>query len=228
MVQQHKLLLDAWMQHFEQAYQPKLLSTSTRARVDCNTSESGGSCTPPSSNYAIPDSGSTGNFLAKNSHCINKRIATNPIQVRVADGHINQSSHTCNVDIPQLPQAAMEGHIVPGLQTHSLLSVSKICDSNCEVHFKKDRCNIIQNNTTILSRPRDPSTTLWKISINPNAEKQINDNTFNQQANLAHNQCSSTIPECMQFLHLLSFNPKSSSWIKGIKNQQYVTYPNLT
>ena len=164
---------------------------------------------------------------------MNKKIVTNPIPVHIADGHINKSSRKCNVDVLQWPAPATEGHIVPGIQTHSLLSVSKMCESDCEVHFKKNRCNVTKDDTVILSGPRDPTTTLWKLPISPKAGncEAMSIRTSappEHQTNLAHDQCSSTVSDLMQFLYLSFFSPKPLSWLKGIEYNQYVTYLNLT
>ena len=94
--------------------------------------------------------------------------------------------------------------------------------------FKNDRCDIIHEDQVILTGPRDPTTTLWKIPINMDADASKQQHEPIAQVNLAHEQCSSSVSVLMQFLHLVSFSPKPSTWIKGIKINQYILYPNLT
>ena len=65
--------------------------------------------------YAISDSGATGHFMVEGAPVINKQPAKKPIQIMMPDGSKIQSTHTCNLDIPWLPHAMTEAHIVPGL-----------------------------------------------------------------------------------------------------------------
>ena len=83
----------------------------------------------------IPDSGATGHFLLVNSECINKQLAKNPISVQMPDDRKTFSTHTCDLDIDDLPAAAKKGHILPGLASHALISVRVLCDHGCTVTF---------------------------------------------------------------------------------------------
>ena len=44
------------------------------------------------------------------------------------------STHTGDLDLPQLQQAARRCHILPAIK-HSLISVLKLCEAGCEVKF---------------------------------------------------------------------------------------------
>ena len=57
-------------------------------------------------NWAILDSGATSHFLVVDAPADDVTIATNPISVRQPDGAKVQSSHTCNLKIPQLLKKA--------------------------------------------------------------------------------------------------------------------------
>jgi hypothetical protein len=43
--------------------------------------------------------------------------------------------HTAKLDIPSLPHASRQAHILPGLDQQSLLSVGNMCDIGCAVIF---------------------------------------------------------------------------------------------
>ena len=92
--------------------------------------------------YAISDSGATGHFMVEGAPVINKQKANKPIQIMMPDGSKIQSTHTCNLNIPWLPHAITETHIVPGLSHASLISTRKFCDAGCRVIFDQEECRI--------------------------------------------------------------------------------------
>jgi hypothetical protein len=65
-----------------------------------------------------------------------------------------ESSHTADLDIPELNDAASKAHIFPGMAHHSLLSVGQLCDEGYIVTFRQDTvtmCN--SDNSELLSGP---------------------------------------------------------------------------
>ena len=94
-------------------------------------------------NLAAADSGTSGHFLKSNSPCVNKRIATNMLGIRMPDGHIIYSSHT---DLPPqdtLPIEARHEHIFPDLKNKALLSIGMFCNNGCIEIFDNKKVNII-------------------------------------------------------------------------------------
>ena len=87
--------------------------------------------------WAIMDSGATSHFLVTAAPTTNRQIDKTPLRVRLPDGGEVSSSHTCDLDIPALPSKARIAHIIPGLASHSLLSVVKLCNAGCAVEFTK-------------------------------------------------------------------------------------------
>ena len=87
--------------------------------------------------WAILDSGATSHFLVSAAPTRNRQFTTSPLKVRLPDGGYVSSTHTCDLDLPLLPTKARLGHIIPGLASHSLLSVVKLCNAGCEVTFTK-------------------------------------------------------------------------------------------
>jgi hypothetical protein len=82
--------------------------------------------TPPllkSHETAIVDSGCTGHFLLVNAPCLNKIKSQTPLTVRLPNVATMESSHTADLDIPELNAAASKAHVFPGMANHSLLSV---------------------------------------------------------------------------------------------------------
>jgi hypothetical protein len=77
-----------------------------------------------------------------------------------------ESSHTAELDIPKLNDAASEAHIFPGMANHSLLSVGQLCDEGYIVTFKHALVKICDSKKPqILSSPRDLDTGLWRINL---------------------------------------------------------------
>jgi hypothetical protein len=86
---------------------------------------------------AIVDSGCTGHFLLVNAPCLNKVKSRTPLTVRLPNGATMESSHTAELDIPELNAAASKAHVFPGMANHYLLSVGQLCDEGYIVTFKQ-------------------------------------------------------------------------------------------
>jgi hypothetical protein len=96
---------------------------------------------------AIVDSGCTGHFLLVNAPCLNKVKSWNPLMVRLPNGATMESSHTAELDIPELNTAASKAHVFPGMYNHSLLSAEQLCDEGCIVTFKQAEVTICDPET---------------------------------------------------------------------------------
>jgi hypothetical protein len=115
---------------------------------------------------AIVDSGCTGHFLLVNAPCLNKVKTRTPLTVRLPNGAIMESSHTAELNIPELNAAASKSHIFHGMSNHSLLSVGQLCDEGYIVTIKQSSVTICHSdNSQILSGPQDLNTGLWRINL---------------------------------------------------------------
>ena len=76
--------------------------------------------------WAILDSGATSHFLFTTAPITNITPASNSLTVKLTYGACVSSTHTCTLTLPQLPKRARESHIIPGLASHSLMSVVKL------------------------------------------------------------------------------------------------------
>ena len=90
-------------------------------------------------NLEAADSGTLGHFLKSNSPCVDKRIATNPLGIRMPDGHIIYSSHTALLTQDTLPIEARHAHIFSDLKNKAFLSISMFWDNECLALFDKKR-----------------------------------------------------------------------------------------
>jgi hypothetical protein len=115
---------------------------------------------------AIVDSGCTGHFLLVNAPCLNKVKSRTPLTVRLPNGATMDSSHTAELDIPELNAAESKAHIFPLMANHSLLSVGQLCDEGYIVTFKQASVKVCNSQKSqILSSPRDLDTGIWRISL---------------------------------------------------------------
>jgi hypothetical protein len=90
-----------------------------------------------------------------------------------------ESSHTADLDIPELNAAASKSHVFPGMAHHSLLSVGQLCDEGYIVTFWQDTVTICNSESSkLLSGPRDETTGLWRINL-----KRTNEHKPNPVAN---------------------------------------------
>jgi hypothetical protein len=58
------------------------------------------------------------------------------LTVRLPNGATMESSHTAELNIPELNAAASKAHVFPGMADHSLLSVGQLCNEGYIVTFK--------------------------------------------------------------------------------------------
>jgi len=180
--------------------------------------------------YAILDSGATAHFIIKGATVRNKHPTFNPLKIKLPDGSVIKSSHTCNLDIPWLPNSVTEAHIVPGLAHSSLVATKKFCDAGCKIIFDLNGCKIIYKVNVVLTGTRDPSSGLWKVPINPTStattlnHRNLSNGTKGQQyaANLY------TLPykqQQLKYIHQSFFSPPPHTLIKAINNGQLEGIP---
>jgi hypothetical protein len=130
------------------------------------------------------------------------------------------STHEANLDIPKLPDSATRAHIVPELQTHSLLSLGQFCDSGCTATIDQDTIDIFYQNEMVLSGQRSPDTTLWHI------EYPIDDKPKIHYTNNAIGR--NTTANIVAFMHAAFFSPVLSTLYKALKLGYITHIPGLT
>jgi hypothetical protein len=153
------------------------------------------------------DSGCTGHFLLVNAPCLNKVKSRTPLTVRLPNGATMESSHTAELDIPELNAAVSKEHVSPGMDNHSLLSVGQLCDEGYIVTFKQATVTICDSgNSQILSGPRDLNTSRWRINL-----KQTNNHTPEP---IAHNVYElRNTGALVHYLHKALFIPTKSAML---------------
>jgi hypothetical protein len=169
------------------------------------------------------DSGCTAHFLLENAKCSNKKSTTTPLAVCLPNGDTITSTHTATLNMPSLPHAARQAHILPGLDQHSLLSVGQMCDSGCSVTFTASKVTVTNGDSTILTGQRDKESSLWRVPLDPGTPLNVG------QGHSAHNVYEQkSIQGTITYLHASCFIPVTDTWIKSIQNGHFATLPSVT
>ena len=115
---------------------------------------------------AVADSVTTGHYITTTTPCLDKRIANNPIPIKMPNGEIITSTHIALLPQQNLPDNARKAHIFPGLQ-EPLISIVTLCDNNCISVFDVKRVTIYDQMTinVVMQSHIDPMTTFYKINM---------------------------------------------------------------
>jgi hypothetical protein len=170
----------------------------------------------------IVDSGCTGHFMLVNAPCLNKVKSQNPFTVRLPNGATMESSHTAELNIPELNAAASISHVFPGMANHSLISVGQLCNEGYIVTFKNALVTICDpQEFQILSGARDLDTGLWRINLrkdNQRLQQSVANNVYELRNTVA----------LFHYFHKALFSPTKSALLQAVKNVHLVTWPGLT
>jgi hypothetical protein len=133
-----------------------------------------------------------------------------------------ESSHTADLDIPQLNAAASKSHVSPGMANHSLLSVGKLCDEGYIVNFWQDTVTICNaESSKLFSGPRDVTTGLWRINL-----KQTNKHKPDPISNYVYKLRNTGA--LIHYLHKALFSPTKAAMLQAVKDGHLTTWPGLT
>ena len=114
---------------------------------------------------AILDSGSSGHYFPFNSSKEATTTNHQTIKITQPDGNTLCSTNKGIMPIlPQLPLQAREAFAFRHIK-YPLLSVAKLCDSDCSVFFEKDKVTIKHNNIIIAQAQRDFVSNLWTLPL---------------------------------------------------------------
>jgi hypothetical protein len=153
---------------------------------------------------------------------LNKVKSQNPLTVRLPNGATFESSHTAELNIPELRAAASIAHVFPGVANHSLLSVGQLCNKGYIVTFKNASVTICDpQEFQILSGARDLDTGLWRINLrkdNQQLQQSVADNVYELRNTGA----------LVHYLHKALSSPTKSALLQAVKNGHLVTWPGLT
>jgi hypothetical protein len=129
--------------------------------------------------WAILDSSATSHFLTTAAPMTSMRPTNKSIITRLPNGERIHFTHTCTLDIPALPTSVRHAHIIPGLTSHSLISVITLCNAGCNVAFTKIGCTIIYCGKIILFGSKCTHTGVYMIPLCPTLPSTTSNNHAN-------------------------------------------------
>jgi hypothetical protein len=125
-----------------------------------------------------------------------------------------ESSHTADLDIPELNAAESKAHVFPVMANHSLLSVGLLCDECYIVTFKQASVTICDSEKSqIQNGPRDLDTGLWRINL-----KQTNNHIPEPIANNVYELRNTGA--LGHYFH--------KAMLQAVKDGHLITWPGLT
>jgi hypothetical protein len=161
-----------------------------------------------------------------------------PIIACLPNGDKVQLTHTCTLDLPNLPTGARAAHIIPGLASHSLLSVVTMCNAGCTVTFTKINCTINYRGCTIICGHKCTHTGLWMIPLRAHDSQAANppgsiDHTPPTAAPtfaIATNvDATSSAAEYARYIHQFMCSPPSATLLRALDcSEELTTIPGLT
>ena len=122
---------------------------------------------PPTESNMILDTGCTVHLCTPETHLLHRQVTEAPITITIPDGNTMTSTHEGHLDIPKLPPEATITHVVPELNSHSLISLGQLCDAGCTATLDDKTMDIYYNNDIVLSGDRSDTTSLWHLNYDP-------------------------------------------------------------
>jgi hypothetical protein len=176
---------------------------------------------------AVADTAATAHFFETNTNhdkfahisipIKNKKLALTPITVLLPNGATMNSTHTAELDLPDLPSQARVVHLFPHLASGSLISIGTLCDAGCTALFRQHRLYIFNPKGRIIIQGTRQSNKLWTID-------PITQPTHTLSAVID----APTIAERIAFYHASLFSPTLSTLCKAIDADYLTTFPQFT
>ena len=153
------------------------------------------------------------------------------------DVRVLRSTHTCDLDIPHLPNDLKQAHVVPGLGHTSLISARVFCNKGCTVTYTTNDCVITSpNDTVLLKGQRDPTTKLWLVPLTQTKHAPLQQTRWQPPTNYAHNAtdyaCNvhtiTHITNRVKYMHQALFCPPIRTLLRAINLGFLQGFPFLT
>ena len=181
---------------------------------------------------AIPDSGATGFYYAKDAPVVNIRKNDKSVTVGTASKERHTSTTTAQHAIPDLPaDFPRTGHVMEAFED-TLMGLGPICDAGCTVTFDANAVTIRdRSRRIILCGWRDKTAPrLWRISLLPS------------RAAIPHHDADATaspltaysaydlpsVEALVRYFHACAGFPTKRTWLAAIKAGNFNSWPGLT
>ena len=104
--------------------------------------------------WCILNSGTTSHLLISYALVLNKNREKYPLNMKLPNVEQEPSTKTCDMDLPQQLKKSCKCHIIPGLVSHLIILVIKLCNAVCEAIFIDIGCHIIYFGKKIVCRQK--------------------------------------------------------------------------
>jgi hypothetical protein len=157
-------------------------------------------------------------FLTTSAPATNILPTAMPIIACLPNGNRVHSTHACMLGIPLLPPGAHGAHIIPGLASHSLLSVITMCNVGCTVTFSKIGCTIMYCSRMIVCGHKCTHMGLWMIPLAENTTPPTATPTTSPiSIELAANvDATSLAAEYARYVHQLLCSPPAATLLLAL------------
>jgi hypothetical protein len=141
--------------------------------------------------------------------------------------------HTCTLDLPELPAGTRAAHIIPGLASHSLLSVVIIGNARSTVTFTKINCTIAYRGCTIICGHKCTQTGLWMVPITKNTGDQatspVPPTATPTSAVAANVDATSSAAKYARYIHQCLCSLPADTLLRALNcSEELATIPGLT
>ena len=188
--------------------------------------------------YAIIDSGASGHFGTVNGGMEPTNKPSSKV-VSAADGQSMPATSQAMLPQTQLRDEARQADIIPGIM-HNLMSVGKLADSGyiTVFHPGSQGVEVYDSNATTVTTTGAPPVLrgcrdevgLYQVPLTNDANAN-NNNILHQQTTkqAAYNLFElPSIERAIRYMHSCAGFPTKATWIKAIRNGNYVSWPLLT
>jgi hypothetical protein len=188
---------------------------------------------------AILDSRAMSHFLSTNAPATNIVLAAVPLIAHLPNGDNVQSTHTCTLNLPDIPAGTQAAHVIPGLASHALLSIITMCNAGCMVIITKINCTISYHGQTIICGNKCTRMGLWMVPLTKNVGDQaaspsattnhpplITPSTAAQAANV---DATSSATKYARYIHQIMYSLPASTLLWALDlSEELATIPGLT
>jgi hypothetical protein len=155
---------------------------------------------------------------------IDRQITDSPITITIPDGNTMTSTHVGHLDIPALPPTATLTHVVPELNTHSLISIGQFCDAGCTATIDSEKLDISYNNDIVVTGNRSTDTGLWHMAYTPTSTDSTSTLPYYANATITTN----TTKNIIEFFHAAMFSPTNSTLLKALTLNYITNVPGVS
>ena len=177
---------------------------------------------------AVADTRATGHYLTLDSPCDNKKIAVNPLPIRMPNEEIITSTHTALLSKQDLPIQARNTHLFTGLNK-ALLPIGILCDNGCQYKFDYKSVFILNKGSgkVIMKSTRYPRSNLYMLKFTQKNKQMTELTTPDEYFAGSVYKCKSK-GTLVDYHHASFWIPTKCVWGKAITKNFFTSWTGLS